>query len=182
MSMIEQYTYAAALIESSYNIKWTILSNVKYIVTSRQELNRMFTGEGMELQDESFIDFLPENRGAYPVFAVDYLGERLNPSGSTGAYVISYRGNDNNFQLNHSYGIMGVKRHIQHLHDSMIATFKALSHDAGTKLYDFTNPDNAPVDTCKLFTMKLEESSFEQNPMTGRPMGGFDLIYSVELR
>ncbi len=182
MSMIEQYSYAVSLIERSYNAKWTILSNVKYMVTSRDELNAMFQGEHNELEERSFVDFLPENRPPYPIFAVDYLGERTNPSGSLGAYVISFRGNDNTFQLNSSYGVVGLKRHIQHLHDSIISTFARLQLEAGMELYDFTNTSNPPVNTSKLFNMILEESSFEQNPQTLRPMGGFDLIYSVQFR
>ena len=181
MSMIGHHNYYPDFIEQSYNVKWTLLSHVKYIVTKKKELNDIFTGAN-ELTDRSFVDFLPENRPAYPVFAVDYLGERNGPTGSVGTYAIEYRGNDSKFELNYSYGIVGVKRSIQVLHDSIIGTLRGEYLSAGIHMYDFTDHNNPPRDTGHLFEITLEESTFEFNPITQKPMGGFDLIYSVQFR
>lgn len=177
------HSYKVREVELSYNIKWTILSHVKYIVTTSKVLASLFDSEFTKLREESFIDSLPESRTPYPQFAVDYLGERMNPGGTLGTYVISFRGADNSFMPNSMYGIMTLKRKLQLLHDTIVATLgdSAQEDNSGLKLYDFTAEGNEPAGTGLNFNLSFEETTFEADPATGRQMGGIDWVFSVHL-
>lgn len=176
------HTYKVRELELSYNVKWTILSHVKYMVTTSKILRELFDDEFNKLREQSFIDSLPENRTSYPQFGVDYLGEKMNPGGTLGTYVIAYRGAENTFLPNHIHGEWTLKRKLQMLHDSFIVTFADIEQDnSGIPLYDFTKQGNVPSDLDVNFKMTFEETSFEVDPATGRAMGGVDWIFSITM-
>lgn len=181
MLVTSMHDYKVRELELSYNIKWTILSHIKYMVTTSMILKQLFADEFTKLREESFIDSLPENRTPYPLFAVDYLGEKMNPTGTMGTYVIAYRGAENVFVPNSVHGKMTLKRKLQLLHDTFICTLADVETDnSGLALYDFTK-EGEPKDLCMNFKMNFEETSFEVDPATGRAMGGIDWIFSVTL-
>lgn len=182
MLLTSMHTYKVREAEFSYNVKWTILSHVKYMVTTSKILRQLFDDEFTKLREESFIDSLPENTVNYPVFAVDYLGEKTNPGGTLGTYVIAYRGAENTFLPNAVHGQMTLKRKLQLLHDTFLITFASIEEDtSGIILYDFTKQGNVPKDTGVNFKMTFEETSFEVDPTTGRALGGIDWIFSITM-
>ena len=68
------YTFAIEEVELSYNIKWTMLKVVQYIVNNSDLKKKVFGNK--KLDDEHFADAIRDSYTAVPVFAVEYDGVR----------------------------------------------------------------------------------------------------------
>lgn len=168
--------------EWTYNIKWTILSMIAYMITKEKPLSDLFDKVLHDSVDAvQFADYLPEILTDKPVFACDFLGHRsFAPNTVDRLYVVQYRGVMGTFSPSSEPGEENLSRAIEFLHDSLITNFVHLSAHHRLKIFDFRQKGVTPRDTTSLMAMHIEESTFEYDPSTGARLNGLNLMYRVE--
>lgn len=158
-----------------HNVKWTLLSNLRYIV-SQKDFNGFWEPK---LTDENFADSTPSKLMGKPMFGVEFMGK---PEGIEGLYEMAYRGPRSTIELNHTWALMSPASKLGFIHDSVILTLAEEERRQRVKLYDFTEESAVPTDTGKLLKLEFIESSFEIDEATGERREGINWVYSVTER
>jgi hypothetical protein len=181
--MIETiHSYPVKESETTYNIKWTILSHIKYWIGKEKKLIALFDGvlHNVTPAEKSFVDFLPEEAPPHPLFACDFLGFREFDNNVFGRmFAVQYRGVKINFKPSNKFGENNANRGLEFLHDTLIKNFSYMSIHAGIEIYNFTIPDRIPVGMKHKMAMYLEESLFEFDPDTLVRRNGINWIFRV---
>jgi len=166
--------------EFIYNVKWTILSHLRYMMLS-EPLNYIWGEE--RLSDESFVDSTPARLSSRPLFGVEFMGlERViakNTFNEGLVFVISYRSRRGNVRLESEYGTISDSRKLILIHDTIITNFGMLSGENKLEVWDFRSEADIPRKLNKLIKMDLRESSFDMDEVTGERANGVDFVYAV---
>jgi hypothetical protein len=178
MSLTSIFSYNALESNLSHNIKWTLLSHVKYIVTS----------VGFEslwpspLKDENFGDTTPTRLTNKPMFGVEFMGLQNIATGNKGIYIVSYRGPRRQITLKHEWAKMSESRRLCFLHDSILANLGELERKQSLDIYDFANKNNPPSKTGKIMNLEFIDSSFDVDDNTGERFDSCDWSFAIEER
>jgi len=178
MSIESIHSYPILINEMIHNMKWTILSHLKYIVLSN-DFNDKWEPH---LTDRNFVDSTPSFLTTTPLFGVEFQGNQEITEGLAALFEIVYRGITGPIELEHGWGVMSPSRRLSFIHDSICLNFYELDRLQNIRIYNFTEPSNIPSDTGKLMMMKFVESSFVTDDQTGSRMDGINWVYEVRER
>ena len=160
--MIESlHSYPIGVDNTTYNMKWTLLSHVKYIAT-REEFNHIWEPK---LTDRSFVDSTPSKFMDIQIFGVDFMGR-----GDRG--LIARVG------LSSEWGEPSPSKNLAFMHDVIILSLAEQNRKQLIKLYDFIEPSRMPKDLKKYIACDFVESNYATNDF-GEREEGINWVYAV---
>lgn len=178
MSIETIHNYPILADDHVYNIKWTLLSHVKYITQSKEFTLVWDTPLG----DENYMDAIPGSFQGKPIFGVEFMGMQEVAGGKKGVYIISYRGSHGAIKIKSEWGIESPSRKLGFIHDSILLNFFSLERKQDLKIYNFVNGDNVPPDTNKLMHLEFVGSNFLQDEESGERANGIDWTFLISER
>lgn len=175
--MLDLFDYSVIVKERSYNIKWTILKHIQYMMNREKIFNDLFSSG---LGDDHFYDSLSIESKNIPAFGVDYFGKRSNPEGLEDLYQIRYVGRQIEIKSNNRFGIESNNRTLLMVHDIIIFNFTELNQMNRLEIFNFPVPDIQPVKSGHTFSMDLLESVPSRNEITHSRVNAMEFTYSVK--
>lgn len=162
---------------TTYNMKWTLLSHVKYIIMS-EEFNHVWEPK---LNDTSFVDSTPNKFLTVPMFGVDFMGRGEVNNRQSFMFEIVYRGLRQQIALSHEWGIKNPSKNLALVHDAIIINIADQDRRQLIKLFDFKMPNRKPIDTGKMMEFEFVESNYSSNEF-GEREEGINWVYAIRER
>lgn len=162
---------------TTYNMKWTLLSHVKYIVLS-EELSGIWEPK---LTDHSFVDSTPSKFQTVPIFGVDFMGRGEVNNRNSYMFEVVYRGLRQSIGLSHEWGKPTPSKNLSLIHDAVILNIADQDRKQLISLYDFTEESRVPVNTNRFVEFEFVESSYATNDF-GEREEGINWVYAIRER
>ena len=175
--MSNMFDYSVDEKEHSYNIKWTILKHIQYMINKAKVFKEIFPGG---LSDDHFYDALSVESKNLPAFGVDYFGKRAVGGGAEDIYQIRYVGRQIEISANNRFGVESNNRILLFVHDLIINNFTKLNQLNKLEIFNFPVPDIEPVKSGHTFTMELLETVPSRDEVTHSRVNAMEFTFSVK--
>ena len=170
--------------EVNYNIKWTILKWVQYIVNDIGIFSKEDIGPGAispYFPDNHLYDAISNEYNRMPAFGSDFM-HTVESDSTVNRYEyihkLVYRGRLIDITPEEKYGVKSKNKQLIKIHDCIAFNFEKLSTDNQLVVLNFTDEFNEPRKTAEQFSMRLIESSFPDDPEFTRT-NSIDWTYGV---
>jgi hypothetical protein len=170
------FDYKPTELQVSYNIKWTILHHIKYIVNRVKLFDNLYP-DGLD--GTHFYDALSQEYKNLPAFGIDYLGKRVVGAELEDLFLIRYVGMNVQIIPENRFGIVTDNRTLLTLHDLLYYNFEKLSRNNSLIMYTFEHDKLDPNLTQIGFSMELLDSIPSRDEKTHARVNQFEMTYGV---
>jgi hypothetical protein len=169
------FTYVPEDVEFAYNIKWTILSHIRYMLNYRQVFEDL---PNKILPESHLYDSLSDTYNNLPAFGIDYIGKRSPDEQGEDLFAIKFISRGYDVSPGFIWGNQTLNRLVLKIHDFLMHNFSELSRGNNLIIYDFGKISISPEPTSTSFSMRLIESSIDRGDIDAK-RGSFDMVYSI---